>query len=265
MKRSGTQSLERGIALLREIAQSNRAGLTLAELVERARLDRTTTHRMLKCLVTEQLLAYDSQERKYRLGSLVFQMGMASGDMFFRDAAAGTLTRLAEETGDTVFLMMLSGYESVCVDRREGSYPVKTLVVEVGTRRPLGVGAAALAMLASLKDDDVKAAIAANRARIASAPNFSEPGGLMRMVQTTRKQQYSSMPVPGVPGVRSVGYPICMPDDRVIAAISIAAIEPRMGPAREKMLAATLKEAVRKLVTSLSGGRSGSGVRGQKK
>lgn len=255
MSRTGTQSLERGIALLREIAESNRNGLSLPELTEKTHLDRSTVHRMLKCLVAEHLLIYEADKRLYRLGSLVFQMGLASGEMFFRDAAAPTLTRLAEETGDTVFLMLLSGQEALCVDRREGAYPVKTFVVEVGTRRPLGMGAAALALLAALNDEQVEEAIAANAQKLSAFPGLMDAQRLRQMVQRTREQQYSAMPVIGVPGVRGIGYPVCLPSGRVIAAIAIAAIEPRMSAEREKMLASTLKTAVRELVENFSGSR----------
>jgi len=46
-----------------------------------------------------------------------------------------------------VFLIVRSGDDAVCADRAIGSYPVKTSVVDVGTRRPLGLGGGSLAML----------------------------------------------------------------------------------------------------------------------
>ena len=46
-----------------------------------------------------------------------------------------------------------SGADAVCIDRRLGSYPVKTLTVEVGTKRPLGIGAGSLAILRGAKVD----------------------------------------------------------------------------------------------------------------
>jgi len=199
------------------------------------------------------LLLFDNATHRYRLGPLVFQMGLASGEMFFRDAAAPVLSGIAEETGDTVFLMMRCGYDSLCVDRREGAYPVKTFVVEVGTRRPLGMGAAALAMLAALSDDEVGNALAANESRLQAFPGMTVDV-VRQMVRRTRAQRYSSMNVIGVPGVRAVGYPVLLLDGSVAAAISIAAIEHRVSPEREKLFATLLKNAARNIVACFNRG-----------
>jgi DNA-binding IclR family transcriptional regulator len=37
--------------------------------------------------------------------------------------------------------------------RHEGSFPIRTLVLDVGNRRPLGVGAGGLAILAAIGDE----------------------------------------------------------------------------------------------------------------
>ena len=122
--------------------------------------------------------------------------------------------------------------------------------------------AAALAMLAALADDQVEEAIKANARRNPLSPGLLDAAVLREMVRKTREQRYSAMPVIGVPGVRAVGYPVCLPGGRVVAAISISAIEPRVTPEREKMLASTLKGAVRDLVSAISGspvpGRAGT-------
>ena len=36
------------------------------------------------------------------------------------------------DAGDTVFLTIRNGFDSICVDRKTGSYPVKVLSIEVG-------------------------------------------------------------------------------------------------------------------------------------
>ena len=64
------------------------------------------------------------------------------------------LTGLAARTGDTVFLIIRSGDESVCLDRAEGSFPIKTLVMEKGGRRPLGVGGASMHLLSQLDQEE---------------------------------------------------------------------------------------------------------------
>lgn len=251
-ERSGTQVLERGVVLLREVAEQNYHGLKLVDLVERTRLDRSTAHRILKCLVTEQLLAFDSISKRYRLGPLAFYMGlMSSTEGSLRDAAAPLLTQIAGETGDTVFLMVKLGVEAICADRREGSYPIKTLVVDVGTRRPLGIGAGGTAILASLSDADIGSAMTMNATRIAHFPSISKES-IEDAVTWTKRNGYALTDVPTVTGVKAIGFPICPRGRPAIAAFSIAAVAPRISPQRTDFLLKVLKQAANELTTTLN-------------
>src|SRR6185503_9971921 len=53
---TGTQSIERALTLLREIAAHNRGGSRLLDLATRTALQRPTVHRMLKCLASENMV-----------------------------------------------------------------------------------------------------------------------------------------------------------------------------------------------------------------
>jgi len=251
-ERSGTQSLERGIALLREVASRNRDGLKLVDLISSTGLDRSTAHRLLKCLVAEQMLVQSTIGKRYHLGPLSFYLGLMGSDQdTLRDTAAPLLTSIAEETGDTVFLMIRVGTEAICADRREGHYPIKTFVVEVGTRRPLGIGAGGMAILSTLNDDDVDVAMRSNAERIVRFTGFSDES-IQATVAATRKRGYSMMDVPFLSGVRAVGYPICMPGGPAIAAFSVAAIAPRITSQRSKQLASILSQAATDLTKKLA-------------
>jgi len=57
------------------------------------------------------------------------------------------LRAFAEEVGDTVYLVVRSGMEAVCLERIEGPSPVRVLTLDSGSRRPLGLGAGGLAIL----------------------------------------------------------------------------------------------------------------------
>ncbi len=73
--------------------------------------------------------------------------------------AKDALSRFAAKTGDTVFFSLREGAEIVCVDRHEGPYPIRTLLLGPGQRRPLGIGAAGMAVFALLVDGDRNAAL----------------------------------------------------------------------------------------------------------
>jgi len=89
-----------------------------------------------------------------------------------------------------VFLIARSGYDSVCIDRREGAFPIKTFTLDVGTRRPLGAGAGGLALLLLLPDEEVDAIIAANAVRIGSYNKLTVPA-LLKALRRSRELGYA--------------------------------------------------------------------------
>src|SRR6185369_6681577 len=92
----------------------------------------------------------------YLLGDAALVLGIAmQGRDHIRERARPTLVRLAELSGDTLLLSTRSGLESVCIDREFGSFPIRANYLDLGSRRPLGVGAGSLSLLAWLPDDEV--------------------------------------------------------------------------------------------------------------
>jgi DNA-binding IclR family transcriptional regulator len=241
MQRDGTQSIRRTVRLLRELIGSNRRGASSSELAVRAGLDRSTARRMLQCLVDEDLLAFDAETRRYSFGHLAYDIGLAASERLdLPQLCKPALARIADDTGDTVFLMIRSGDEAVCADRAVGSYPIKTFIVDVGTRRPLGIGAGSLAMLSALPEDVAELVLANNAPRIGIYDGMTVER-LRPMMHEARRQGFVAMDVVEVPGARTVGVAVTTGTGRPVAALSVAAIAMRMTPERESGLLAILR------------------------
>ena len=251
--RDGTQSIRRTVRLLRELTESNRRGASSSELAARTGLDRSTARRMLQCLVDEDLLVFDASSRRYHFGHLAYDIGLAASERLdLPQLCKPALARIADDTGDTVFLMTRSGDEAVCADRAVGSYPIKTFIVDVGTRRPLGIGAGSLAILSALPEDVAELVLRHN------APRMGAYGGmtvekLRGMMQVARQQGYVAMDVVDVPGARTVGVAIVTGNGRPVAALSVAAIAMRMTPDREQGLLAILRREAGEVARLLDG------------
>ncbi len=150
---SSAQTVGRAIQLMRLVASSRARHLRLVDLAEMAALDKSTAHRLLQRMVQERMLARDPGQRGYRLGPLLYELGLAALPASnLREIAQPALQGLARETGDMAFLVIRSGFESVCLARIAGNFAIQTLTQGVGDRHPLGVGAGGLAMLASLSE-----------------------------------------------------------------------------------------------------------------
>jgi DNA-binding IclR family transcriptional regulator len=54
----------------------------------------------------------------------------------------------------------------VCIDRKIGDCPIKVFTVDVGLRRPVGVGGGGIAVLASMPEKQAAAAFGAVKGRL---------------------------------------------------------------------------------------------------
>jgi DNA-binding IclR family transcriptional regulator len=241
---SGTQSIERALTLIREIAAHNRSGSRLLDLATRTGLQRPTVHRMLKCLALENMVQQDPETHRYYLGPMVFELGLTAAPRFnLREICHPSMSRIADATGDTVFLTQRSGLDSVCVDRHEGTFPIKTFTLEIGMRRPLGVGTGSLAILSALPDEEVREIVTANAPRL---PEYGlTPTSLLAQVKKAQKLGYAVREMPSLAGVRSIGHALHNHSGIAFAALSVSAISSRMNEKRVSELATLLKNETR--------------------
>jgi DNA-binding IclR family transcriptional regulator len=122
-----------------------------------AALDKSTAHRLLQRLVQERMLARDPGTRGYRLGPLLYELGLAAlPENGLRELSQPSLHLLAQSTGDMAFLIVRSGFDTVCLNRVAGKFAIQTLMQDVGDRHPLGVGAGGLAILSALSDSELR-------------------------------------------------------------------------------------------------------------
>ena len=241
---SGTQSIERALILMREIAAHNRTGTRLLDLASRTGLQRPTVHRMLKCLTLENMVQQDPDTHRYYLGPMVFELGLTAAPRFnLREICHPAMNRIADATGDTVFLTQRSGLDSVCVDRQEGTFPIKTFTLEIGMRRPLRVGTGSLAILSALPDEEVRHIVDANAPRL---PEYGlTPTSLLAQVKRAQKLGYAVREMPSLAGVRSIGHALHNQSGVAFAALSVSAISSRMSEKRVLELATMLKNETR--------------------
>lgn len=248
--RTGTQSIERVVGMLRVVASRGRHGMRIGEVAATSGLPQSTCFRMLQRLEIEGLVDRDPHTRKYYLGPLLHELGLLARPRFrLSELCDGVLHRLADVTQDTIYLSERSGMEAVCTNRALGDYPIKAMPLDIGIRRPLGVGAGGLAMLCAMPADEAEAIIDANGHRYEKFASFSADF-LREATARGREQGYSFLDSVVTPGTAAIG--VAFPKDHPVGAISIAAISGRLGNERREDLARELKRQVRKLEASLT-------------
>jgi len=249
---AGAQSLGRAILLLRLVARSGAPGATMAELATSAELPRPTAHRMLKMLVAEGMLEQEQRTRRYRMGPLAFELGLlAPSPTPLISACRGTLKKIAAETEDTVYLTMRSGIDGVCIDRIEASHAIRALTIDVGGRRPLGVGATGIALLAALPPGEAEAALARNVADFKRYGRLTEQN-VRENMEEARQTGFGYSVERITPGVSGIGIAIPNANGTPFVGISIASITARIVGERQAFLEALLQREASSLATQLA-------------
>jgi DNA-binding IclR family transcriptional regulator len=250
---SGTQSIDRAIRLLKNVATHNSAGLSLAQAARESGLKVPTAHRILASLCQHGLAVQKGPGKEYFLGQLAYELGLAANCHFnLRELAGPVLTRLSRTTADTVFLTTRSGPDSVVIERKEGSYPIKVLTQMVGERRPLGSTVAGVALLAALPHEEAEDLIDKNRARLDRYGTLSEKV-LRRMLDRARELGYALNDGDVIREVAGIGVAIPTRLGTPYAALSVVALRQRLAPARRDEVAALISAEAGKLSETLAG------------
>ncbi len=234
--------------MLRLLTRVGPGGLRMGEVGRRLGLNKTTAIRLTQALVEEGFVLRDRTSGCYRLGPEAFAVGLAAEPSYeLQRLAAPDLRALAMETGDTVFFSVLHGYESICLSRDEGDFPIRNQLIKAGDRWPLGVGAGACALLAALCDEEVDDVLARNaQLRAARFPRCTDDV-IRQLIRETREKGYCLQPGLVIETSWAVGVPVYSAQGRPVASISVAAIETRLGLARSVRLANRLMQASAKL------------------
>jgi DNA-binding IclR family transcriptional regulator len=139
------------------------------------------------------------------------------------------------------------GNYAVCLHREEGTYPVRTHALQIGNQHPLGIGAGSLAMLAALNDDEVERVLVANTKVLETQYAYYSAERIREDVAMTRRLGYALNPGRIVAGSWGLGAAIRFPDGRIAGALSVAAIDSRMGAERQPELVRYLRAEVERV------------------
>lgn len=247
----GTQSIDRTIGVLKHVVANGSHGLTVADLVALSGLERPTTHRIVQALERQGLLKRPEGSKRYVLGDYCRQMAVAFADRAdLRTVCEPALRGVSEETGNSAFLIGRIGFESICLARVIGSYPVQVLTVNVGSRQPLGTGAGGLSILSTLPDAERNECIRANAKRLGSYGSLTE-STLRALVRATQGRGHAIIGHYSVPGVIGIGIAMHNATGTVMGAITTASIDSRMSRDDQQAAAASISKHIARIQSSI--------------
>lgn len=239
---TGSRTLRRGLQVLDAIVACGHQGARVVDLCRAVGLERATVHRLLATLCETGYVVAQGRFR-YVSGP---RMGAGTQPDHMPNLAVRlqpVLERISAACGDATFAIVREGALSHCIARQVGSHPVQVLVIQVGTRQPLGVGAAGLALLSALSDGQVDAIVAANAAELPSYGGMT-PERMRLLIRATRERGWSVIGNHASRNVLAVGMAVSNIQGVPVAGISVASTLDRMPRQRQQLVAREIRQAI---------------------
>ena len=229
-----------------------RPELTLAEVAERSGMNKTTAYRLLNTLVLAGWLAR-SDAGAYRPTMRVFQIGsVALTSTSLPVEAKPVLRALADEFGDTAYLMVPSGRAAVCIDAVAGDSPVRVTGIAIGSSLPLHAAAGPVAMLGFVPGL-LEQELAADDRDAFTPATVTDPDGLRALAARAREQGYAVSEGDYLPDVAAVAAPVFGADGTCVATVSLGGTTERIRGERADAVVAGVRAAAEQLSARLQG------------
>jgi len=234
-------SASRLFSVIRALTEVQAEGGRVTQLARDVGLTQATTHRLLQSLVAEGVVEQDEHSKLYRLSIDFFALAAKAGNAGdLRSLCRPVLLRLCASLGDSIFLLVRSGFDAVCLDRSEGPFPIRSFTGDIGGRIALGVGQGALAILAFLPEAEREEVIRFNLSRVREYGVYDEVY-LRTEIERVRQAGYAGRNTGLLEGMAGVAVPICDREGRAVAALSVGTIADRLNPDRMPTVVELLK------------------------
>jgi DNA-binding IclR family transcriptional regulator len=233
---NSAKSADRVLNILRCFNEQSES-LTFQELVARTRIPRSSIYRFLNQLVRQRFLVElaERDHRVYAIGPTIVALGkIGLGEAMLRRYAYPTMQVIAEKTGESVYLSVRHGDQSVCVENIDAVTPLR-YGGRVGYVYPLHAGCSKVILAyleTSLRDHIVENL----NFRTLTKSTINSRAKLMRRLATIRQRGYEVSTGEIFPGTKAVGAPIFDSNGSACAVISVGAPEHRINTKREAIL-----------------------------
>ena len=219
--RGGVQSIQRGFAILEEIAR-NRDGISLAELSKRVGLHNSTTFHLVKTMVALGYVRQLKESKRYRIGRPLFALAASALDeVEMMSLATPVLEDLSRETGECAHFAVRMGDAVVVLARTSGPGAFQ-LTDRVGVVRPAHCTALGKMMLAALSPEQFESYLARAELKSLTPNSITGADRLRREIVEVRRAGHAIDDGEFDSEVRCVALPVRDFSGSVTGAIGIS-------------------------------------------
>jgi DNA-binding IclR family transcriptional regulator len=239
----------RAVGLLKAFTR-DRPEQTLAQLSEALGLTKSTTHRLLKALESEGLVARNRETKDFRLGPAIIALGsqaLVNNDL--RTVVEPELRMLAERTGETATLEVPLEGSMLIVVEIMGSHLV-TVTAELGTRWPMHATSTGKAFLAALPAEERRKLVVSPLSQHTQA-TIVDVDELEQELERVRTRGYATVREELEAGASAVGVVLRDSMRAPVGGISFGGPTSRFTSKRVKALAQELMAAAKRLAPTI--------------
>lgn len=241
------KSVDRAFSVL-DCFKPDTPDYTLNELARKLKVSKGTVHRILLTAQKRGIIEQNPETSRYQLGIKVFELGsIVARRMDLRNESLPILKKIAEDTGETSFVVVKDGDEAICIERIEGHNFLRALFLEVGRRMPLHIGAGPKVLLAHMSDADIKNWIKKKKLNAWTKHTVTEPEKLWEDIRNIREKGYALSMEDVTIGAAAIGSPIRKAGGKVVGAVSISGASINFQGERLAYYTNVIKEAGREI------------------
>ena len=202
--------------------------LSVSEIGAKAGLHRSTAHRILMALEYNDLIKQNPSTGKYHLGIKLFKLGhQAVSQLNLREICRPFLSRLMNDTKETIHLVVLDDDQVLYLDKVEGPHALR-MPSRVGRYIPTYCTSLGKAMLSCLDDQEVKSILRRQTLKPHTENTVKNINQLLADLRSVRKRGYAVDNEEIEIGLRCVGAPLRDYTGGMVGAISVAAPSARL-------------------------------------
>ncbi|MBN1629153.1 MAG: IclR family transcriptional regulator [Thermoleophilia bacterium] len=218
------KALDKAIDIL-DAFTLRRRELSIREIVQATKLNRSTAIRLVANLERRGLLQQAPEKGRYRLGRRLLEMAaIVSSSFALRQAAEAPLAELAQRSGATIILAAWSGDYSLILDKRQGvgdGFAMVPLPGEVGTARPLTYGPIGHVVLATFTPEAVEDFLDRYPLERYTPYSMTDREQLLERLPLIRERGYAIEVNEVVEGLMGIAAPILDSGGEVVGAVAM--------------------------------------------
>lgn len=213
-------TVERAADVLVLFVQAQVPTLGVTQIANSLSLSKAAVHRILASLRSRDLIEFDSQTRRYRLGSMALSLGLSYlSRVDVRYLAQEELADLSEVTSETATLSVRNGNHRYYIDQVRPHREI-AMSVQLGVPYPLHAGSSSKAFLAFLPEMEAEQYLAGSLDKV-TKQTMTSAASIRRDLVKIRTLGYATSIGERQSGAASVAAPVFDHDGKVVAVLSV--------------------------------------------